>query len=104
MADRNAQAAIVGIGQTEFSRNSGRSEQQLMAESVLAALDDAGIDPKDVDGCLTFDLDNSDEVDLMRNLGCREIRYTLRTPQGGASSVTTLVHAKRAVESGFCDV
>ncbi|PTD20055.1 lipid-transfer protein [Sphingomonas fennica] len=104
MVDRNAQAAIVGIGQTEFSRNSGRSEQQLMAEAVLAALDDAGLSPKDVDGCLTFDLDNSDEVDLMRNLGVEEIKYTLRTPQGGASSVTTLVHAKKAVESGFCDV
>ena len=28
------QAAIVGIGQTEFSKNSGRSELQLAAEAV----------------------------------------------------------------------
>ncbi|WP_380878062.1 lipid-transfer protein [Sphingomonas sp. DBB INV C78] len=104
MVDRNSQAAIVGIGQTEFSRNSGRSEQQLMAEAVKKALDDAGIYPSEVDGCITFDLDNSDEVDLTRNLGCKEIKYTLRTPQGGASSVTTIVHAKKAVEAGICDV
>lgn len=104
MVDRNRQAAIVGIGQTEFSRKSGRSEQQLMAEAVLAALDDAGLRPEDIDGCLTYSIDHSDEVDLMRNVGVKELKYTLRTPQGGAGSVTTLVHAKKVVESGFCDV
>ena len=46
----NNQAAIVGIGQTEFSKNSGRSELQLSAEAVKAALDDAGLTPSDVDG------------------------------------------------------
>jgi acetyl-CoA acetyltransferase len=40
----------------------------------------------------------------MRNLGCPEMKYSMRTPQGGAGSVTTLVHAKKAVESGLCDV
>lgn len=104
MVDKSSQAAIVGIGQTEFSRNSGRSEQQLCAEAVLAALHDAGLTPADVDGVMTFDLDNSDEVDLMRNLGVRELKYTMRIPQGGASSATSLVHARNAVESGFCDV
>ena len=31
------EAAIVGIGQTEFSKNSGRSELQLASEAVRAA-------------------------------------------------------------------
>ncbi len=104
MSSAGQQAAIVGIGQTEFSRNSGRSEQQLAAEAVLAALRDAGLEPAAVDGMLTFDLDPSDEVDMMRNLGVQELKYTLRAPQGGAASVTTLVHARNAVESGMCDV
>ena len=103
MTSASDQACIVGIGQTEFSKKSGRSEQQLAAESVLLACKDAGIDPKTIDGMITFDLDNSDEVDVMRSLGCEEIKYTARLPQGGASSVSTIVHAKRAVESGFCD-
>ena len=98
------EACIVGIGQTEFSRESGRSEQQLCAEAILSACADAGLSPKDIDGAMTFDLDNSDEVDLMRNLGTPEMKYSMRTPQGGAGSVTTLVHAKKAVESGLCDV
>ena len=103
MSKSHEQACIVGIGQTEFSKNSGRSEQQLAAESIFAACQDAGIDPKQIDGMLTFDLDNSDEVDVMRSLGCTEINYTARLPQGGASSVSTMVHAKNAVESGWCD-
>ncbi len=34
---------IAGIGQTEFSKESGRSELQLACEAVKAALDDAGL-------------------------------------------------------------
>lgn len=96
-------ACIIGIGQTEFSKASGRSEQQLAAESVLAACKDAGLNPKQLDGILTFSIDKSDEVDVMRSLGIERIKYTARLPQGGAGSVATLVHAKHAVESGFCD-
>ncbi|MEM9013705.1 MAG: lipid-transfer protein [Pseudomonadota bacterium] len=104
MVDASTQAVIAGIGQTEFSKNSGRSEQQLAAEAVLAACNDAGVSPKEIDGLLTFSLDHSDEVDIMRSLGCEDINYTARLPQGGGSSVTTIVHAKRAVEAGYCDV
>ena len=38
MVSLNNKAAIVGIGQTEFSKNSGRSELQLAAEAVRAAI------------------------------------------------------------------
>ena len=40
----SGKAAIVGIGATDFSKNSGRSELRLAAEAVLDALDDAGSD------------------------------------------------------------
>ena len=103
MVATSHQACIAGIGQTEFSKASGRSEQQLAAEAILAACQDAGINPHDIDGMTTFSLDHSDEVDVMRSLGCKQINYTTRLPQGGAASVTTLVHAKTAVESGACD-
>ncbi len=35
--------AIVGIGATEFSKDSGRSEMKLACEAVLAAINDAGL-------------------------------------------------------------
>ena len=52
-------AAIVGIGATEFSKKSGRSELQLACEAVTAALADAGIDPSEVDGLTTFTMETS---------------------------------------------
>jgi 3-oxoacyl-[acyl-carrier-protein] synthase III len=46
-------AAIAGIGATEFSKDSGRSELRLAVEAVRAALDDAGLRPSDVGGLVT---------------------------------------------------
>lgn len=93
-------AAIAGIGQTEFSKKSGRSELQLAAESIKKACDDAGLAPADVDGLITFTIDNSDEVGVTRSLGMKEVRYVSRIPQGGAASVSCLHHAVSAVLSG----
>ena len=62
-------AAIAGIGQTEFSKESGRSELRLACEAAKAALDDAGLSPRDVDGLVTFTMDSSEEAEVARNLG-----------------------------------
>ena len=96
-------AAIAGIGQTEFSKDSGRSELQLAAECVKAALDDAGIGPADVDGMVTFTLDNSDEIGLCRCLGVRDLSFTTRIPGGGAASAATLYQAMAAVGAGIAE-
>ncbi len=103
MGFRGRDVAVVGIGHTEYSKNSGRSELQLAAECSLAALDDAGINPADVDGMITFTIDNNDETGLCRCLGVRDLHYTSRVPGGGAGSVATLQHAAAAVSSGIAD-
>ena len=58
--------AIVGIGQTEFSKHSGRSELQLAGEAVAAAVADAGLSPADIDGAVTFAIDVNDELSVIR--------------------------------------
>jgi acetyl-CoA acetyltransferase len=97
------QAAIVGIGQTEFSKNSGRTELQLAAEASLAAIKDAGLTPADIDGMVTFAADSNDELAMMRNLGVPSLRYTARTRGGGGGSAATLQLAAAAVASGAAD-
>src|ERR1700737_803973 len=92
--------AIVGIGQTELSKNSGRSEMQLAAEAAKAAIIDAGLKPADIDGMVTFTLDSSDEIDLARNLGIPELHWTARTPFGGAGATATIQVAAAAVAAG----
>ncbi len=99
-----ASAAIVGIGQTEFSKNSGRSELTLACEAIKAALDDAGLAPADVDGMTTFTIDNNEDVDLVRSLGVEKLRFSSRVPHGGGGSTGTLAHAMAAVESGLANV
>ena len=62
----SGRTAIAGIGQTEFSKESGRTELQLACEAVLAAIDDAGLDAADVDGLVTFTMDTSEEMEVAR--------------------------------------
>jgi acetyl-CoA acetyltransferase len=96
------EAAIAGIGATEFSKNSGRSELQLAAECSLAACRDAGVDPADIDGMVTFTIDNNDEVSLARCLGAKNLAYSARMPWGGSGSVATLAQAVAWINAGMC--
>jgi acetyl-CoA acetyltransferase len=104
MALRKEAAAITGIGQTEFSKNSGRSELQLAAEAVRAAINDAGLEPADVDGLVTMTVDPNDELALMHSVGMEEVRWTSRTPFGGGGSSALVEHAAAAVAAGAADV
>ena len=94
------QTAIAGIGQTEFSKNSGRSELQLAVEAARAAIADAGLSPTDIDGMVTFDSDPNDELAMIRSLGIPELRWVSRTIRGGAGSGSCVHHAAAAVASG----
>ena len=96
--------AIVGIGQTEFSKESGRSELQLACEAVRAALVDAGLTPADVDGLVTFSQDSTEEMELGRNLGFVEITMFSRIPYGGGAAAATVQHAAMAIVSGAASV
>src|SRR5882762_7687956 len=103
-ADRAGGAAIVGIGQTEFSKAAGRSETQLASEAILAALADAGLTTDDVDGLVSFTIDPVEETELVRALGIPEIRWSSRVPYGGGGSQGVLLHASAAVRSGAANV
>jgi len=97
-------AAIVGIGTTEFSKDSGRSELALASEAVKKALDDAGLVPADVDGMVTFTIDQNEEVDVARAIGCRDLGFYSRIPYGGGAATGTLLQAAMAVATGVAEV
>jgi acetyl-CoA acetyltransferase len=97
-------AAIVGLGQTEFSKAAGRSETQLASEAILAALADAGMSVLDVDGLVSYTIDPVEETELVRSLGIPEIGWSSRVPYGGGGSQGVLLHAAAAVASGAADV
>ena len=97
-------AAVAGIGATEFSKESGRSELQLSVEAVRAALADAGLRPGDVDGLVTFTMDSSSEIAVARELGLPELRFFSRVNYGGGAACGTVMHAAMAVATGVADV
>jgi acetyl-CoA acetyltransferase len=93
--------AIVGIGHTEYSRDSGRSELTLACEAITAALADAGLTPADVDGITKFTMDNNDPLDIARNLGIPELRFAGEVNYGGGGGpVGTILMAAMAVATG----
>jgi len=97
-------AAIAGIGATEFSKDSGRSELRLAAEAVRAALDDAGLGPSDVDGLVTFTMDSNAEIAVARELGIPELRFFGEIGYGGGAACATVQHAAMAIATGTADV
>ncbi|GLW62452.1 lipid-transfer protein [Actinomadura rubrobrunea] len=99
----SGKAAIVGIGATEFSKRSGRSELRLAAEACLAAIRDAGLEPSDVDGLVTYAADTSSEIAVQRELGIPGLRFFSRVDYGGGAACGTVAHAAMAVATGQAD-
>lgn len=97
-------AAIVGIGATEFSKNSGRSELRLAVEAVRKALDDAGLTPADVDGLSTYTMDTNPEVQVAESLGMQGLTFFSRVHYGGGAPCALAQQAAMAVVTGVADV
>jgi acetyl-CoA acetyltransferase len=97
-------AAVAGIGATEFSKNSGRSEMRLACEAVAAAIEDAGLQPSDVDGMVTYTADTNPEIEIARSIGIGELTFFSRIHHGGGAACGTVQQAVLAVTTGVADV
>src|SRR4029450_7356251 len=89
--------AIAGIGATEFSKDSGRSEMRLAVEAIHAALTDAGLGREDVDGLVSYTGDGNAETEIARNLGIPALTFFSRTPYGGGAACAVVQQAAMAV-------
>ncbi len=96
--------AVAGIGATEFSKASGRSEMQLACEATVTALRDAGIEPSEVDGMVTFTADTNPEIEIARLTGIGELKFFSRIHHGGGAACGTVQQAAMAVAEGIADV
>ncbi|MCW2498450.1 MAG: lipid-transfer protein [Frankiales bacterium] len=92
--------AIAGIGTTDFSRASGRSELTLVAQAALAALEDAGLTAQDVDGIVRCDMDNVRHNDLVDVLGIPQLTYWSEVGPGGVAPPGMVAQAVAAILSG----
>jgi acetyl-CoA acetyltransferase len=95
-----SEAALVGIGETDYVRGSDRSPDELILEACLGAAADAGIDPHDVDGILP-PAGYATAEEIAANLGAQHLRYTATIHMGGASPTSPLRHAAMAIAAGL---
>ena len=106
MSERNQlrdAAAVAGIGATEFSKESGRSELRLAVEACEAAIADAGLEPGQIDGMVTYTQDTNPEIEIARNLGIGELSFFSRIHHGGGAACRTVQQAVLAVHAGVAD-
>lgn len=99
LADKSC---IVGIGQTEFTRGTEKSELRLLLEAIGNALDDCGLQGKDIDGIVGPPVAATAEQ-LAAHLGIADLRYASTVLMGGASPVVALQTAAMAVATGVAE-
>ena len=98
--DHRDRCAIVGIGSTDFSRQSGRSDLTLAAQAALAAIEDAGMAPADIDGIVRCDMDTVYHHDLAHMIGIDNLTYWSQVGPGGVAPCGMIGQAVGAIMSG----
>ncbi|MFC2027422.1 lipid-transfer protein [Chloroflexota bacterium] len=96
-------AAIVGIGETTFSRNSGRDELDMACEAITKAVDDAGLKMDDIDGLEAFTLDRNSMAAIVMSLGIPNLRFTSEVSYGGGAAAALGMHAAAAAVTGVAN-
>jgi acetyl-CoA acetyltransferase len=97
-------AAIVGIAETPFAKKLEPDEKSLALSAILAALDDAGIEPGEVDGLASYTLENTDEVEIAKNLGTGDLSFFSQVGWGGGAGPACVGQLAMAVATGQCRV
>jgi acetyl-CoA acetyltransferase len=95
--------ALVGIGRTEYYRNSGRTTLAMATEACRGALADAGVDARDVDGMLTYQAnDSATPLEVSWALGLDELAWANAMVGGGNLVADCIATAAAVIEAGMC--
>lgn len=99
----NGKGAITGIGETRYVRASPKSAFELQIEASLAAIADAGLDPKQIDGIIPIGITGAPAEAFVTNFGIPDLRFSALTPMGGASGIAAVQCAIAAIAAGLCN-
>jgi len=101
-----AATAIVGLGETPYYKRGTApgDETALTLRAIVAACEDAGIDPRDVDGFASYADDANSGPTLVRGLGTREMRWSsMAWGGGGGGALAAVGAAASAIIAGQAD-
>jgi acetyl-CoA acetyltransferase len=99
-------AAIVGMGATSYFRRgtSDKTLEGLVCEAILTACEDAGLDPRQIDGFSSYS-DLTEPNRIAPALGLREVKYCGSIWGGGGGGMCAAFgNAAAAICAGFAEV
>src|SRR5690625_2815363 len=96
---------ITGLGETDYHKNSTKGPLYYIYDSVRKALEDSNILPNEVDGLAvtSFQLPPDNVTTVAEHMGF-EINWTFHGTGGGASPVSGVLNAVRAIQAGDAEV
>ncbi len=93
---------IAGVGETEYSRRSGRSTRAMAVEAIGKAMADAGLGKDGVDGMMSYQGGDSTTSNWVSpDLGLR-LNFYMDVFGGGSSTEALIGLAMGAIEAGMC--
>lgn len=103
LRDLRGKTAVVGVGQAGLGQAAGYTEQEILTQAAMAAVADAGLSIRDIDGITTCSsLAAMWAVPVIEYLGLRPT-FVDSTMIGGSSYVAHLLPAMHALMSGQCN-
>lgn len=106
MSNFRGAAAVVGIGQTPYYKRgtSPDPEIKLALRAIVAACEDAGIDPAEIDGFVSYGSERNTGQKLMPALGTRSLRFAALAWTHGGGIPGAVGLAAMAIHAGQADV
>ncbi len=95
--------AVVGVGETTYFKHGQSPDPEfvLVLKAILAACEDAGLDPKEIDGFCSYSNDRNDPPRIANALGIPELRYSnMQWTSGGGGAAGAVQNAAAAIVSG----
>ena len=98
--------AIVGVGETTYYKHGRAPEAEfaLALRAILSACEDAGIEPRRIDGFASYSNDRNDPSRLASALGLPELRFSnMQWGGGGGGGSAAVGNAAAAIAAGYAD-
>ena len=84
----SGKTAIAGVGYRQYKRGTAPlPERGVLIRAIVDACEDAGFDPADVDGFVSYGDDHNEPVRLMSDLGTKQLNWSTQVWGGGGGGI-----------------
>jgi acetyl-CoA acetyltransferase len=97
-------AVIAGIHDSPFARSLSASEPELAAQVALGACRDAGVDPGEIDGMVSYTIESTLDTTMSHMIGTGDLSFFANVNYGGGGAPATIGLMATAIATGRCNV